>query len=312
MTVSVVIPTYNSGQLVTEAIESILAQTSPVHEILVVDDGSTDDTLVRMSQFGPPVRYIKKENGGVSSARNRGVQEAKGEWIAFLDADDVWNPKKLELQLKALNSRPELGLLGTLMYSWPGSHPAIEVARPDDRIRVIGLDDLLVKNFLATSTIIARANVLRSVGLFDQSLQGPEDYDLWIRIAQAYPVANLGIPLIGYRHSHPGSLSKNVARMERDMRTILEKLEARGLFKGRLILRRKAWGFYWYACSVMRYLASNPGYSMRHSIRSFLTYPMPYSRRIVTKRFGRMGVFMAAFLCWTGIKKRHEIYSGDS
>src|SRR6185437_11144924 len=95
--VSVVIPTYNSGPLVTEAVESVLAQTLPAAEVLVVDDGSTDDTPERLAAYGERIRYLPQANQGVAAARNRGIREATGDLIAFLDADDVWHPRKLEI-----------------------------------------------------------------------------------------------------------------------------------------------------------------------------------------------------------------------
>src|SRR5262245_21078047 len=100
MRVSVVIPTYNCAPLVREAVASALAQTAPPFEVLVIDDGSTDDSRARIAEFGCPVRYVWKPNGGVSSARNCGLVEAEGDLIAFLDADDVWHPDKLRRQIE--------------------------------------------------------------------------------------------------------------------------------------------------------------------------------------------------------------------
>src|SRR5262245_35430521 len=99
--VSVVIPTYNSGRLVVEAVESVLAQTTRVAETVVVDDGSTDDTRQRLGRYAGSVRYVGQPNQGVSAARNRGVSEASQDFVAFLDADDVWHPRKIELQMAA-------------------------------------------------------------------------------------------------------------------------------------------------------------------------------------------------------------------
>ena len=131
--VSVIIPAYNSGPLVEEAIGSALAQTRPPAEVVVIDDGSTDDTAERLARFGPPVRVIRQANGGVSAARNRGLAAATGAFVAFLDADDVWHPDKLRRQLEAFAKRPELGLLGTLTVPWPGTFPAEpEVRRESD------------------------------------------------------------------------------------------------------------------------------------------------------------------------------------
>lgn len=292
---SVVIPTYNSGPLVVEAVESVLAQTHPAGEVIVVDDGSADDTAARLARFGPPVRYVRTENGGVSAARNRGVAEAAGDLVAFLDADDVWHPRKLEYQVAALARRPDVGLLGTGLYDWPGAHPAVGPPAAGDLVP-LRADDLVVRNSLVTSTVLARAAVLRAAGPFDRTLHGPEDHDLWIRVARRGPVANLRAALTGYRAATPGSLSKDAARMEAGMRAILAKLEADGVFGGRPLLRRKAWGYFRYSCGFMRHRAGEPGAAVRHLLRSLLAYPLPYGRPDVRSPFGRARLLGAAAL----------------
>jgi glycosyltransferase involved in cell wall biosynthesis len=110
--VSVVIPTYNGGAYISQAIDSLLAQTLPPAEIIVVDDGSTDDTRGALAPYGASIRYFRQQNRDVFAARNRGVEKAKHELIAFLDSDDVWHPRKLELQTKGFMSVPGLGILG--------------------------------------------------------------------------------------------------------------------------------------------------------------------------------------------------------
>lgn len=292
MRVSVVIPTYNSGPLVVEAVESVLAQTRPADEIIVVDDGSTDDTAKRLAEFGPPVRYVQKENGGVSSARNRGIDEATGDWIAFLDADDVWHPRKLEIQLSALARREDLALLGTGLYDWPGTHPDIRADVAVD-IEDVSFESLIIRNALVTSTIIARTETLRAAGPFDVTLSGPEDHDLWIRVAQRAPVANLRLALTGYRMNTPGSLSKNVDRMEAGMRAILEKLERGGVFRGRPLLRRKAWSTFRFSCGAMRYWAGESGPAIRNLLCSLMGYPLVPKPRL---RFVRVKLLAAALL----------------
>src|SRR5208337_4579078 len=114
--VSVVIPTYNRGELLIETIESILAQTAKPGEVIVVDDGSTDDTQERLARYADRVRYVRQPNQGVAAARNHGVREARGKWIAFIDSDDVWHPRKLECQLRVLADHPDLGILGTALF----------------------------------------------------------------------------------------------------------------------------------------------------------------------------------------------------
>src|SRR5262245_22134264 len=217
MNVSVVIPTYNSGPLVVEAVRSVLAQSRPAAEIIVIDDGSTDDTRERLADFASQIRYIHQPNQGVAAARNHGVRAASCEWVAFLDADDVWHPRKLEYQLVALEARPDLVLLGTATLDWPVcSWPADALNGPRQPIQV-EWKRLLVKNYFTTSSVMVRRSILEQAGPFDTTLQGPEDYDLWLRIAELGPVANLPLPLTGYR-AVSGSLSRQAARMERDMR----------------------------------------------------------------------------------------------
>ena len=271
MYVSVVIPTYNSGPLVVEAVNSVLAQTRPADEIIVVDDGSTDDTAERLAAFGAAVRYVRKDNGGVSTARNRGVAEASGDWIAFLDADDVWHPHKLEVQCAALARRPDLCLLGTGTYKWPGAHPDLG---EEPVVKEVRFDSLVVRNCLVTSTIVARTETLRAAGPFDVALCGPEDHDLWIRVAQLTPTANLSLALTGYRRSMPNSLSKNADRMEAGMRAILEKLERNGVFRGQPLLRRRAWSYFRFSCGAMRYWAGEPWAAVRRLVRSVVGYPL--------------------------------------
>ena len=293
MRVSVVIPTYNSGPLLVEAVSSVLAQTAPPDEVIVVDDGSTDDTADRMAAFGPRVKFIRKENGGVSTARNRGMAEATGDWIAFLDADDVWHPRKLEMQTEALRSNPEMGLLGTRLYDWPGSHPDPNSGAPP-RLVNVHLDDLIVRNSLVTSTILARTEILRAAGEFDLRLQGPEDHDFWIRVAKIAKVGNLPVALTGYRSANPGSLSKDAARMEAGMFAILAKLEAAGTFAGRPLLRRKAWGYFRYSCGFMHLRAGESRKAIGHLVRSLVGYPLIFGRNNDKVPFGRLKLLVVA------------------
>src|SRR5258706_6591961 len=108
--ISVIIPTFNSAALVTAAVDSVLAQTTPPTEILVVDDGSTDDTRQRLAPYAGRLRYLHQQSKGVAAARNLGLKQATGEFVAFLDADDIWHPRKLERQLTAMTANPDIGL----------------------------------------------------------------------------------------------------------------------------------------------------------------------------------------------------------
>ena len=293
MGVSVIIPTYNSGPWVVEAVASAMAQTRLPLEILVVDDGSTDDTGGRLSPFGSRIRYIRKENGGVSSARNRGIAEARGEYLAFLDADDVWHPRKLDVQLRALQADDHFGLMGSELYDWPGIHS--DFVEPENpKAETIPFENLMVRNCLVTSTILVRTRVVEQAGGFDPAMSGPEDHDFWIRVAKVAPVGKLHLPLTGYRSATPGSLSKDAGRMEAGMRMILNKLETAGEFRGRPWLRRKAWGHFNYSCGFMRHRAGENRASAGHLIHSLIGYPLPYDRADVRLPFGRLRLLFAA------------------
>src|SRR4051812_1832108 len=218
MRVSVVIPTYNSGPLVAEAVASVLAQTRPAFEIIVVNDGSTDDTSERLRNL--PIPRIQHPTGGVADARNRGIAAATGDLVAFLDADDVWHPHKLAVQVPLFEQDNTLGLSGTGHYDWPADIvPGLPATLP--ATIPVELDRLVIRNSLVTSTVIVRAPVLRAAGEFDRRLHGPEDYDLWLRIAQQTSCCILPVNLTGYR-TVTGSLSKNSHRMADGMKLILE------------------------------------------------------------------------------------------
>jgi len=190
-TVSVIIPTFNSSTFVAQAVESVLAQTRPPAEIIVIDDGSTDDTASRLQVYGARIQYVFQSNRGRSSARNAGLQMAQSDYVAFLDADDVWLPRKLETQLNDLHSHAgaKWAYSQTQLVDehnsplrsnfWPeffgtGKAGAHEV-----------LEALLAGSIeVPTSTIVVDKSSLFQTGLFDESLSTGEDTQLWIRLAQ--------------------------------------------------------------------------------------------------------------------------------
>jgi glycosyltransferase involved in cell wall biosynthesis len=295
MSVSVIIPSYNSAEVVGDAVESALNQSTPPGEIIVVDDGSTDETRTTIGRYGPKVRYIYQNNQGVAAARNRGIREARGEFVAFLDADDVWHPCKLERQVDVMSQFPELVLLGTDSVSWPTEGFSTPSGSPV--LQLVSFERMVVRNHLLTSSLIARRKALDQAGEFDVRLQGPEDYDMWLRIARFGELGNLRERLIGYRET-PGSLSKHAHRMQAGMRLILEKLEASGTFANRRLLRRKAFAYFHFSCGYMHHAAGNKREAVANMLQSLLYYPFFYGRGVMKYRFARLRLFRRTLWSW--------------
>ncbi len=218
---SVVIAVFNGEATIADALRSALAQSVQPLEIVVVDDGSTDSTLERLAEADGPVRVICQDNSGPSVARNRAMAEAKGEWIAFLDADDIWCETKLASQLGLATSRPDVVLVAS---DWSR---AIGVAcdgtgKAHDPVCVSWFDyrDILVLNRFQTSSVILRADVASRLGGFRSELDGVEDWDLWLRASCEGKIAKLDQPLVGYRDMADG-YSKNLDRVYRTMRALM-------------------------------------------------------------------------------------------
>ena len=197
--VSVIIPAYNVGRIVGRAIESALAQTAPPLEIIVVDDGSSDDTGAVAEQYGAKVRVLRQANAGPAAARNRGARAAAGDWLAFLDSDDAWLPTKLERQLAYVGS-PRIGLVCCL------TNGSVSTDR-------ITLQNLWEYNYIGMSGVVVRRAAFEEVGGFDDDpgLISVEDYNLWLRIAMRWEIAMVPENLFVYL-PRAGSLSRQFER----------------------------------------------------------------------------------------------------
>ncbi len=301
VTVSVVIPTYNSAHLVTDAIKSVLAQTVLPLEIIVVDDGSKDDTRQRLLAYGERVRYLFQENQGVSTARNRGIAQAKGEWVAFLDADDVWHPRKLQLQLAALANTPHLGVLGTDLFNWPtDTFPDLGTC-PSLAMQELRWEQFVLRTTLLPSSVIARTDLLRQCGGFDIGLQSPEDRDLWMRMVEIAPIARLSLPLTGYRFV-PGSLSQQLKGVREGGMRILQKLDGSRAWKGRWLLRRKAYSFFHYQCAYEYNANGHFVTALNELFKSLAWYPLPFHANDVGGSFARPKRFVIYGMRLLGLK----------
>jgi glycosyltransferase involved in cell wall biosynthesis len=209
--VSVVIPTYNSAVYLVEAVRSVLAQTYPHVESLIVDDGSTDGTPAAVQPFGERVRLFQQDRAGPSVARNRAILHARGTYLAFLDADDVWLPAKLARQVDFLNRHPEVVLCYTDYCRGPGGSAAGE-SQLKHHVHP-GLGDafypLFRNNFIHTSSVVVRRDALARSGLFDPSLRGSEDIELWLRLACLGPFGAVEEVLVSVRR-HAANTTKSL------------------------------------------------------------------------------------------------------
>jgi glycosyltransferase involved in cell wall biosynthesis len=207
--VSVVLATYNSERFLAEAVRSILAQTYTNLELIVVDDGSTDGTRDLVDGFlaDGRVKYVYQKNAGQPSADNAGIAQARGSFIAFNDADDVWMPDKLERQMPLFDHSRRVGVVySPLLYIDEAGEPVSmwPMSRYGGRVT----DQLFVTNFVSFSSAIVRRECFDTVGLFDEHLAQAYDYDLWLRISTEFEFALLDEPTVYYR-VWPGQMSRN-------------------------------------------------------------------------------------------------------
>lgn len=215
-TISVVIPAYNADKYIGRAIDSVLAQTLAPHEVIVVDDGSTDNTAQIVAQYQSKVKYILQENAGASVARNTGIKDADGEWIAFLDADDEWLPNKLQLQINNLRQHPDLvwttANFTNCVCSKNRQGPHFDPVKAANLISHREYWDnyfhALLNNLDGwTGTMLIRRDVLFEAGLFRPGQLRANDYDMWWRIAYRYPkIGYLTEPLAIYHLDIQGSI----------------------------------------------------------------------------------------------------------
>jgi glycosyltransferase involved in cell wall biosynthesis len=225
MTVSVIMPAYNSASYIAEAIESVLVQRFPGVEVIVVDDGSVDETLAIAARYGMPVRCFQQRNQGAARARNFAVSQSQAEWLAFLDADDIWVPEKLTRQMAAMGNHVWSHTDNTLFGpDYHDTRLSSQLARKYDGWI---LEKLLVSNTIGTSSVIMKREVFNELGGFDCRLKALEDWELWLKVAARYPIAYVDQPLDHYR-VHPASTTQDYRKTMHYHLALIERVFAPG------------------------------------------------------------------------------------
>lgn len=272
--ISIVIPTYNCSQHISSAIDSVLAQTYRNIEVIVVDDGSIDDTKSILKRYGSKIKYVFQSNSGPSAARNKGIKLSSGEFIAFLDADDVWVPNKLELQTQLMEQYRDIGLVGCGYYNIDSrgkivSGPFIPKSFKNNSELV---REIMVRPVLNTPSVLVKKLCFEKVGLFDENLKGAEDWKMWIQIAKNFPIGFIEQPLLMIR-MHGSNISDDVELMKSCALRVVRS----DLYRGEHLLSMKAHSRVYTMAGIGYLEIGNRHLALANLLKAMVSYPLKYS-----------------------------------
>ena len=273
--VSIIIPAYNYARFLPFAVESCLRQTYSNFEVIVIDDGSKDNTPEVMARYGPPVRYVHQQNAGLSAARNTGIREAKFDYVCFLDADDLLLPTHLSDSMAAFTKLPPdyaLVACDDVLVDVDGKPLPFTVHVPV-RPREVTLMDILMRTRFSPTGAVARKAVFAECGGFDTTLRSTEDRDMWIRIAAKRRVWHQGKVLVEIR-KHGNNMSNNADRMKSNMSTVLKKAYDAGVVpKSNITFWLQVWSYWRFQSSLIYNGIRQPARAYVELIRSVLLWP---------------------------------------
>jgi glycosyltransferase involved in cell wall biosynthesis len=291
--VSVIIPSYNRAKLVPETIKSVLNQTFQDFEIIVVDDGSTDNTYKTVSSF--PVKYIKQENQGLPNARNTGIRAAQGKYIAILDSDDCFFENSLEKRVEVMEKYPRVALVYSQILTMDENSQVTGMTYPPFKKSYLRdgrreLHDLLYVNHIPASTVMIRRSSLDQVGLFNPTfIHGQEDLEMWVRLCAAYDSAFIAEPLLKLRiHSQRMTSQLNMGQFEKNHKLIIDSVfdnpELSPLFVAE---RDKIYSHLYYFMAEVAYMKRDMKFLRGYIIKALKLYPQ--------------GMFSSTGLKWTSM-----------
>jgi glycosyltransferase involved in cell wall biosynthesis len=275
-TVTVIIPVYNGERFIRKALESVLQQTLPASEILVIDDGSKDSSRqIVESEFGSAVTVISQKNGGLSNARNTGLRAATGKYIAFLDVDDWWDPRKLELQVKQLQAHPEAGGNFTGLFLVSDTTGETEKRAPTD-VSTLWPQLRWCNPSIAPSSVMVTREAVEKIGKFNEDLRACEDWDYWFRLVRSSGFTSCPEPLTYYLLSS-GGLSGDADHMFNSFLKILDSLLLDGLVgMQRKLWRRRIISYQAYKSQLTARAAGNARLEREYMWKSFRVWPSPF------------------------------------
>lgn len=270
MRISVVIPTYNHARWLPESIESALNQTLKPYEIIVVDDGSKDDTREVVGRF--PVKYVYQQNAGLSAARNKGIEVASGDWVALLDADDVWLPTKLERQAQAITGE-EVCYCATLRFFEDGHTDEPECFFGEEAMRI-----LRHHNFIDPSSVLAKRDAFLRVGGFNKSMPAGEDWEMWLKLAQTSRFVGVPERMLRYRVLG-NSMSKNPEIHLKAMEAIVTAGTSHLHGLARIVAARRMRSVRYSLVAVKYRENGDRRNALRFATKGFLQWPSPFYDR---------------------------------
>jgi glycosyltransferase involved in cell wall biosynthesis len=270
--VSVVIPAFNATETLAATIDSVLAQTRQPLEVIVVDDGSTDATAEIAERFGPPVTCVRMPNAGVSRARNTGIERSTGDYVAFVDADDLWRPEKLERQLEALakDERAEVSTTGRVRVDADLNEVERSgVSAFDDPCETLLLQSMALGPI---SSVVIRRELARDIGGFDPRFSQCADWDLMLRLSLRTGLAPVDEPLVLYRTT-PDNMSSNIDLLERDTFAVLDRFYGANPPVRYRALKRRVYSNHWLIVSGSYLQVGRPGAALRSLARALRARP---------------------------------------
>lgn len=271
--VSVIIPAYNKAEWTAQTVDSVLQQTYPNIEVIVVDDGSKDHTRQRLSVYGDRIRYIYKDNGGACSARNEGIRQATGEFVAFLDCDDLYLEDKVAASVAYLRENPRFVFIHTAVNFIDDQNNVVGYrSHPKSRYEGWIAQRLIFENYICNSTIVVRQEALQQAGFFDESFFMPADWDMWLRLAEVGQVGFINRPLTQYRVS-AHYIMNNLEKSEDEERVVIEKFFGRHPGAGNAFRKRVSSNLY-LRYALAHFLKQNSGRSREQFKMALGTDPL--------------------------------------